>query len=130
MGNIIRLDDAAPVDRWLSMSNQGTDCFLELLIYASGTIGQTQSQKEMVSFLKDRKDINDVAPGTAGFDIKDMPWEASSLSEDVRFLLRVIEMAKSRTVWEKLPYEPEGLVVIPFLDLFADMVREMDKHDG
>ncbi len=38
-------------------------------------------------------------------------------------------MAKSRTVWEKLPYEPEESIVIPFLDLSADMVREMGAHE-
>ena len=31
MGNIIRLNGNAPKEKWLSISNQGTDMFLELL---------------------------------------------------------------------------------------------------
>jgi hypothetical protein len=32
MGNIIRLNAEVPHEKWLSMSNQGTDGFLELLL--------------------------------------------------------------------------------------------------
>ena len=35
MSNIIRLSETAPEGEWLSMSNQGTDCFLDLLICAA-----------------------------------------------------------------------------------------------
>ena len=40
-----------------------------------------------MSFLKDQKDINAVAPGTAGFDLNEMPWEEGTLKEDLGFLL-------------------------------------------
>ncbi|MBQ9697927.1 MAG: hypothetical protein IJV46_05245 [Acidaminococcaceae bacterium] len=124
MSNTIRVNESAPVHKWLTISNQGTDCLLDLLIYASEMIEQTKTQKKMISFLKQQKDINDVAPGTAGFDIGEMPWERASFSEDIQFLFNVIEMAKSRTVWEKLPYEPEESIVLPWLEQFADMVKE------
>ena len=75
MSNIIRLNETAPKDQWIVLSNQGTDCFLELLILAADALHQTEHQEEMVSFLKDQKDINAVAPGTAGFDLDEMPWE-------------------------------------------------------
>lgn len=124
MSNTIRLNESAPINKWLTMSNQGTDCFFELLLYASETFARTKTQNRIISFLKDQKNINDVAPGTAGFDIEDMPWERSSFFEDGQFLLDVIEKAKNRTVWEKLPYEPEESIVIPWLDQFADMIKE------
>ena len=124
MSNTIRLNESAPINKWLTMSNQGTDCFFELLLYASETFARTKTQNRIISFLKDQKNINDVAPGTSGFDIEDMPWERSSFFEDGQFLLDVIEKAKNRTVWEKLPYEPEESIVIPWLDQFADMIKE------
>lgn len=124
MSNTIRLNESAPINKWLTMSNQGTDCFFELLLYASETFARTKTQNRIISFLKDQKNINDVTPGTAGFDIEDMPWERSSFFEDGQFLLDVIEKAKNRTVWEKLPYEPEESIVIPWLDQFADMIKE------
>ena len=69
MSNIIRLNKAAPNDEWIVMSNQGTDCFLDLLIAAADDFEKTEQQKELISFLKDQKDINTAAPGTAGFDL-------------------------------------------------------------
>ena len=66
------------------MSNQGMDCFLDLLITAADV-----HQKKLISFLKDQKGINDIAPGTAGFDLDEMPWYAGTLKDDAEFLLRV-----------------------------------------
>ena len=57
------------------MFNQETDSFLELLILAADALHQTKYQEEMVSFLKNQKDINTVAPGTAGFDLDEMLWK-------------------------------------------------------
>jgi hypothetical protein len=73
MSNIIRLNELAPNSEWIVMSNQGTDCFLDLLITAADTFEKTEHQEKLLSFLKDQKDINDIAPGTAGFDITEMP---------------------------------------------------------
>jgi hypothetical protein len=83
MSNIIRLNETAPNEEWIVMSNQGTDCFLDLLITAADDIEKTEQQKELISFLKDHKDINAVAPGTAGFDLDEMAWQESTLKEDV-----------------------------------------------
>ncbi len=66
MSNIIRLNEKAPNNEWIVMSNQGTDCFLDFLITAADVFEKTEHQKILISFLKDQKDINDIAPGTAG----------------------------------------------------------------
>lgn len=125
MSNIIRLNETAPKDQWNVMSNQGTDCFLELLILAADALHQTEHQEEMVSFLKDQKDINAVAPGTAGFDLDEMPWKEGTLKEDLDFLLRVIVGAESESVFGELPYEANRDVVLPWLMQFERLIRQM-----
>lgn len=124
MGNIIRLNDTAESNVWILMSNQGTDCFLELLICAADTIEKTQNQEEMISYLKGQKAINEVAPGTASFDIDDMPWKAFSLPEDKQFFLHVVELAKSHSILDKLPYDLDEGIVFPRLDRFAEMINK------
>ena len=91
MGNIIRLNKTASNDEWIVMSNQGTDCFLDLLIIAADAFEKTESQEKLILFLKDQKEINKIAPGTAGFDLDEMPWNKDTLSEDVVFMMKVID---------------------------------------
>ena len=125
MSNIIRLNETAPKDQWIVLSNQGTDCFLELLILAADALHQTKYQEEMVSFLKNQKDINTVAPGTAGFDLDEMPWEEGTLKEELDFMLRVIVGAESESVFGELPYEASRDVVLPWLMQFERLIRQM-----
>ena len=49
MSNIIRLNETAPNNEWIVLSNQGTDCFLDLLIFASDPMEKTDHQKELIS---------------------------------------------------------------------------------
>ena len=125
MSIIIRLNETAPKDQWIVLSNQGTDCFLELLILAADALHQTEHQEALVSFLKDQKDINAVAPGTAVFDLDEMPWEEGTLKEELDFLLRVIVGAESESVFGELPYEANRDVVLPWLKQFEQLIRQM-----
>lgn len=125
MSNMIRLNDTAPNDQWIVMSNQGTDCFLDLLLTASRGMRKTEHQKKLICFLKDQKAINDIAPGTAGFDLDEMPWREESLREDTGFLLHVAEEAESQDVFQKLPYEADRETVLPWLRQFGVLVRMM-----
>ena len=125
MSNIIRLNETAPKDQWIVLSNQGTDCFLELLILAADALHQTEHQNALVSFLKDQKDINAITPGTAGFDLDEMPWEEGTLKEELDFLLRVIVGAESESVFGELPYEANRDVVLPWLKQFEQLIRQM-----
>ena len=124
MSNIIRLNETAPKDQWIVMSNQGTDCFLELLILAADALRQTEHQNALVSFLKHQKDINAIAPGTAGFDLDEMPWEEGTLKEDLDFLLRVAAKAESESTFGELPYEANRDVVSPWLMQFERLIRQ------
>ncbi|MBR5995301.1 MAG: hypothetical protein IK026_01775 [Eubacteriaceae bacterium] len=125
MGNIIRLNESDANNEWLVMSNQGTDCFLDLLVSAADSMEKTVNQEELVSFLKDRKDINDIAPGTAGFDIVEMPWHSETLKEDVSFLIGLTEKAGSESCFEKLPYDADKGIVLPWLKQFAMLVGQI-----
>lgn len=100
MSNIIRLNETAPSDQWIVMSNQGTDCFLALLIIAADGFETTEQQEELISFLKDRKAINMIAPGTAGFDLDEMPWQDETWKDDTDFLLCVTTEAQSEDACE------------------------------
>lgn len=124
MSNIIRLNKTAPKDQWIIMSNQGTDCFLELLILSADALHQTEHQEALVSFLKDQKDINAIAPGIAGFDLVEMPWKEGTLKEDLDFLLRVTANAESERIFGELPYEANRDIVSPWLMQFERLIRQ------
>ena len=125
MSNIIRLNETAPNSEWLVLSNQGTDCFLEILLCAAEVLEQTAQQKELVAFLQDQKEINAIAPGTAGFDLTEMPWQRETLREDADFLLRAAERAQSESVFEKLPYEINRELAVSRLRQFAALIGQM-----
>ncbi|MBP0970044.1 MAG: hypothetical protein J5744_07860 [Oscillospiraceae bacterium] len=128
MGNVIRLSADAPENRRMSISNQGTDVFLDLLIGAAGRLEMTPSQEELAGFLKERKEINAVSPGAAGFDLDEMPWAEETLDEDAQFLIRVSQEAKSAEALAALPYGIRENIVFPWLDRFAEMLK--DYKDG
>ena len=127
MSNVIRLNEHAPTQNWLSMSNQGTDLFLELLILAGESVEKTPSQKNLLSFLSVQRDINNIAPGTAGFDIEEMPWNESSLFEDANFLIEVAEIAKQPNTWKKVGFKPDEVIISSWLNLFEKMIKEMKE---
>lgn len=128
MSNIISFKNSVNGKESISMSNQGTDCFLDLLIIAADTIEKTAEQEKLISFLKEQKEINTIAPGTASFSIEEMPWNKDTLSEDIVFMLKVIEKAKSAEVIRKLDYIPDGEIVFPWLDQFSMMIWKLDKN--
>ena len=64
MSNTIRLNGESTPDQWLAMSNQGTDCFLELLLLAASALEQTPAQRGLIAFLADQREINRIAPGS------------------------------------------------------------------
>ncbi len=125
MSNIIRLNETAPNNGWIVMSNQGMDCFLDLLITAADVFEKTEHQKKLISFLKDQKGINDIAPGTAGFDLDEMPWYAGTLKDDAEFLLRVAAEAQNERSFRKLPYAVATDIILPWLKQFAGLVKHM-----
>lgn len=127
MSNIIGFKNAAFGKERISMSNQGTDCFLELLEIAAAEHEMTDSQRKLIGFLKDRREENLAAPGTASFDIDEMPWDKDTLSEDAAFMMKIIEQAKTAETAGKLDYRPDLRIVTPWLDQFSLMIWRLDK---
>ncbi|MBO4914950.1 MAG: hypothetical protein J5449_07065 [Oscillospiraceae bacterium] len=109
------------------MSNQRTDCFLELLEKAAAGSKMTENQKELIGYLKERREVNLAAPGTASFDVADMPWNKDTLSEDAAYMMQTIKRAKSAEVLSTLDYRPDIRIVYPWLDRFAEMIWKLDK---
>ena len=127
MSNIIGFSKAVFGKERISMSNQGTDCFLELLELAAAENNMTNNQRKLIVFLKERREENLSAPGTASFDVDEMPWSKDTLSEDVVFMMKVIEKAKTVEVTGKLDYRPDLRIVSPWLDQFSSMIWKLDK---
>ena len=127
MGNIISFSKSVFGKESVSMSNQGTDCFLELLEMAAAESDMTDSQRKLVGFLKDRREENLVAPGTASFDIDEMPWDKDRLSEDVAFMMKIVDKAKTVEVARKLDYRPDLSIANPWFDQFSKMIWKLDK---
>ena len=127
MSNIIGFSKAVFGKERISMSNQGTDCFLELLELAAAENNMTNNQRKLIVFLKERREENLSAPGTASFDVDEMPWSKDTLSEDVVFMMKVIEKAKTVEVAGKLDYRPDLRIVSPWLEQFSSMIWKLDK---
>ena len=127
MSNIIGFSKAVFGKERISMSNQGTDCFLELLELAAAENNMTNNQRKLIVFLKERREENLSAPGTASFDVDEMPWSKDTLSEDVGFMMKIIEKAKTVEVAGKLDYRPDLRIVSPWLDQFSSMIWKLDK---
>ncbi len=127
MSNIIGFSKAAFRNEKISMSNQGTDCFLELLEMAAAEEEMTDSQRKLIGFLKDRREENLAAPGTASFHVDEMPWDKDTLSEDIVFMMQIIKKAKTVETAEKLDYRPDLRIVYPWLNQFSMMIWKLDK---
>ncbi len=127
MGNVIGSSGPSPEKACISMSNQGTDCFLELLEKAAAGSDMTESQRKLFAFLRERREVNLAAPGTASFDVEEMPWNKDTLSEDISHMLRMIAKAKTAEVLSALDYRPDIRIVFPWLDRFGEMIWKLDK---
>ncbi len=124
MSNIIRPMEYSNEEEWIVMSNQGTDCFLDLLLCAADAMEKTETQNKLISFLKEQKEINEVAPGTAGFDLTEMPWDEATVYEDAHFLTDVIRLAQEDETFDKLPYEANKEIVLPWLKQLEAMLED------
>ena len=127
MSNIIRLNGSESKENHLSMSNQGTDIFLELIILSTAGTDKTVSQKELIDYLMERREVNRIAPGTASFDVVEMPWNKETLQEDVKYMMRTVANAGEPVVYGQLDYRPDMRIITPWLRLFAQMIYKLDK---
>lgn len=119
MGNSIRLDGNDP-QKSFSMSNGGTDAFLNVLLISGSPLAKTISQKRLLVWLAEKDQI--VSRGNSGFDIIDMPWNIDTFDEDKAFLITVISAAFEHKNWELLDYSPNNEIVDSYLEQFKSLV--------
>lgn len=120
--------DARPDLPDISMSNGLTSVFIDVLALAASSLASTARAHEIAAWIAS-KDQAVYGPGTVGFDIADMPWDAENLAEDRAFLLRSITAAKSAVDWDKLGYEPNESWLMPCLDNFQLLLAGFRPND-
>ncbi|MFB6713277.1 MULTISPECIES: hypothetical protein [unclassified Streptomyces] len=114
--------------RSLSMSNGGTDVFVDVLMLAVSDLAESSWDHRFATLLT-WQDQNIMGRGTVGFDLEDVDWGRSpherAAAKD--FVLRVLDLALRRHRWDELDYEP------PFaedcLRQYRDMVETFDPAD-
>jgi len=91
----------------LRLSNGAAAVFLDVLAPAACELARTGFERGFALLVCNAR----IGSGNDGFDLDELPW--SGEWEDERaFLLRVIELARTRFGWELLSYEP------PFVDVY------------
>ena len=130
MGNIISVNKKTSDECVLSMSDQGTDCFLKLIIGCAKLGEMTGSQMELIEYLDDIKYKNGYASETVSFDIDEMPWNACSITDDKKYLQDLLMKAKEPEVSEVLRINLEQEIVFPWLDKFSQMIGIFDPDSS
>src|SRR5215472_6952454 len=127
MGNAITNKRHSLNDR-LKMSNSLTGVFLDVLVLNGSVLATTDGEKGLITWLASHNQ-EVVGRGTVGFDLCEMPW-SENFHQEKDFLLRTIDAARSRCLWEKLGYEPRADFVIWSLNEFQKMIESFQKEDA
>ena len=93
MGNSILLDGNNPKESF-SMSNRGTDAFLNVLLISGSPLAKTINQKQLLVWLAEKDQV--ISRGNSGFDITDMPWNVGLMCNERgggRFRKGIVSMA-------------------------------------
>ena len=99
---------------------------MEMLLLAADETDMTENQEGLISFLAERRKINEVSPGSASFDIDEMPWDYDTLREDRQFLLGLIDKIKKTEFSDRPGYVPDRRIVIPRFESFARMISHTE----
>jgi hypothetical protein len=119
--------DARPDLPDIRMSNGLTSVFMDVLTLAASSLASTVRELEIAAWIAS-KDQGVYGPGTVGFDIADIPWDADP-AEEQAFLLRSITAARSKIGWDKLGYDPDESLLMPCLDGFQALLTEFRPDD-
>ncbi|MFD9602199.1 hypothetical protein [Streptomyces sp. NPDC059970] len=114
--------------RSLSMSNGGTDVFVDVLMLAVSDLADSTWDHRFATLLT-LQDQSVIGRGVVGFDLEDVDWGRSphERAKAKDFVLRVLDLALRRHRWDELDYEPpfaEGC-----LRQYREMVEAFDPAD-
>lgn len=106
--------------RSLSLSNGGTDVFVDVLMLAVSGLAAGDWDHRFATLLT-LQDQNVLGRGAVGFDLEDIDWGRCPHERDAAkaFVLRVLDLALSRHRWDELGYEP------PFAERYLRQYRAM-----
>lgn len=129
MGNIISGKNGS-VELQLRMSNSSSDVVIALLSMAASHLAGTRSEMDLAVAISAR-DQSLFGRGCIGFDIRALPWSASSdgFKSDVEFFLKVIDLASCGYGAERLEYEPGLTFLKPIFEAFGRLLRFMEFID-
>ena len=111
------------LDKSLKMSNGLTAVFVDVLSLNAPQFATSDQQIDMAIWLASR-DQTRSGIGTVGFDVREIPWRASSFEEDKAFILQTIDAAKAKEQWEQLDYHPNEEWIIQSLDKFRQLIED------
>jgi hypothetical protein len=94
----------------LRLSNTLTSVLLDVLVLAGADRAKTPWEKKLVYWLVCH-DQSRIGLGVVGFDIAQMGWTRDDFAAERQFVLDLIDAARGRHGWERLPFTPreEGL---------------------
>lgn len=109
----------------LSLSNGGTDVFLDVLTLAVSDLAHDAWDFRFAALLT-LQDQNVMGRGAVGFDLEEIDW-GTTPAERARakdFVVRVVDLALRRHRWDGLGYEP------PFAEGYLRRFRAMVSAFG
>ena len=131
MGLIIRLNDTASEDEWISMSDYDMEGLIALLVNACESLELTESQMALINFIQERIDMIIGNKKSVFLDIDELPWKKSFFPEDKQFLQKLTELAKKPKVLTRIYMKPDLDVVYPSLDKLANLIEQCNvASDG
>ena len=116
MANIFSVRRSDPPEEQISISDQGTDVLIQILVLAASALAETDSQKRMAVWLAEHDATR--GTGSIGFCIADMQWDPASFEADRQFMVRTADAASQRTGWQSLNYWPNAKALMPMLGWF------------
>jgi len=113
----------------LQMSNGLTSAFFSVASLAASVLAQTDRHREIAAWFASH-DQDAFGLGIVGFDVSEIPWNASTFEKDRAFVLALIEGARARMGWDRLAYSPREDWLVDCLSSFERFVRAFDVQDA
>jgi hypothetical protein len=118
------------LDRSFKISNGYTDHFIAALALSTSEFAETECEINLAMWITSRDQYRS-GIGTVGFDISDMPWSVKSFDEQMVFMLRAVNAAKSARYFAENPFLYEdGGALDKFRALLQDFSVEFVKPEA